>query len=140
MLQVVVPVDRSALHAVQSALEDLPGSFRYVSTSHSLQNVSPLPSWYWPAGQAAHFPLEMPYVPKSHPLHVAAPSIVVVSPSLHCWHCVASMSFPFRANPNGQLLQPSPYVPAPHAAHLTLPSSDDQPTGQSRHVGLPTLF
>jgi hypothetical protein len=52
MLPVDVPVDLSLEQAAQSAFDALPFSFKYVSTSHSLHFVSPLPSWYCPVGQS----------------------------------------------------------------------------------------
>ena len=123
-------VFRSGEHCWQSALLDLPASFKYVSTSHSLHVVSPLESWYWPGAHALHVPFRCPYLPNPHPWQVAAPSFHVVSPMLHCWHCVGSRSLALRAYPTGHTWQPSPNVPAPHCWHLALPGSDVAPTPQ----------
>ena len=97
MFPVAVPVDFSESQLSQSALEDLPLLDKYVSISHALHCVSPLPSWYWPGRQKVHSPSLFPYLPKSHFSHVAAPTFVVVSPNLHIRHVVASLSLPCLA-------------------------------------------
>ena len=76
-------------------------------------------------------------MPKSQPLQVAEPFVVVVRPGVHRWHWVA-MSFSFRANPTGHCWQPWPNVPAPQATHLALPLSACLPTPHDTHVEDPS--
>ena len=47
---------------------------------------------------------------------------------------VASPSSPYLAKPNRQCLHPMPNVPAPHAPHFALPTSEDQPIGQAMQL------
>jgi hypothetical protein len=108
-------------------------------TAQVLHVCCPRVSWYWSGGQLVQVPSLVPYLPKSQPLQVAAPGVVVVRPGLHRWHWVASLSFSFRANPTGHCWQPWPNVPAPQATHLALPLSDDQPSGQSSHLKDPSV-
>ena len=119
-------------------------SFKYSPTLQAPQGGNSHPVNFsldtFPDGQSAQFPMAprrstyvfgkkhlehspgaLPYVPKSQPVHVAAPVVKVVRPGSHRWHWVASSS-DFRANPTGQFLQPCPNVPAPQAVHLALPS------------------
>ena len=48
--------------------------------AHVLQLCWPRVSWYWSEGHGEQTPSVLPYLPRSHPLHVAAPSVVVDQP------------------------------------------------------------
>ena len=71
-----LPVLRLAGHAVHWALDVARVPAQKVSTGHSLQAVSPLPSWYWPAGHSVQFSCRVLLLnwPNSHVLHSAAPT------------------------------------------------------------------
>ena len=97
-------------------------------TVQVLQVCWPRVSWYWLGGQSVQVPSLVPYLPKSQPLQMAAPVLVVVRPGSHRWHWVASSSS-VRANPKGQFSQPMPnvpkesaYVPGAHSMQAMDPS------------------
>ena len=120
MFPVELPVERSSVHDVQSALEDLPCSLKYVSIGQFLHSASPLPSWYLPGGHVEQIPFFSPNLPTSHFSHVAAPGNVVVSPKRHRVHWVALGSLLLLAYSNVHALHFSPpmtslYVPAPQS-------------------------
>ena len=79
-----LPVLRSAGHFSHWALEVARVPAQKVSNGHSLQAVSPLPSWYWPAGHAVQLFCRVLLLnwPNSHVLHSAAPPADRV-PTLH---------------------------------------------------------
>ena len=128
VLPVVVPVERSALHEVQSALEDLPELAKKVSTPHSLHDVSPLPSWYWPAGHAEQsWPMFKLNLPRSHFVQEREALVGASSPFAHRVHCGWSVSL--CAYPLG------------HSTHTSIPLTLflNLPGAQSEHLVLPGL-
>ena len=128
VLPVVMPVERSALHTVQSALEDFPSSIKYVSTPHSLHDVSPLPSWYWPAGHAEQsWPTFKLNLPRSHFVQEREALVGASSPFAHRVQCGWSVSL--CAYPLG------------HSVHTSIPLTSflNLPGAQSEHLVLPAL-
>ena len=106
---------------------------------HDLQCNCLRSSLYSLAGQRMHWREGLPNVPKSQLLQEAAPSSVpVVSPSLHCRHCVKSLSSADRNHPVGHVAQPCPScpnVPSTQGWHeALLLVTVLYPMGQSLHV------
>ena len=96
--------------------------------SHSLHDVSPLLSWYWPAGQPEQsWPTFKLNLPRSHFVQALEAIVGASSPFAHRVQCVWSVSL--CAYPMGQSMQTSKFLnlPGAQSEHLVLPSLEVRP-------------